>query len=121
MEIAAEVRLSGNASVSNRKALDAAGLRWNGRRERWTGLLSAAQLVELRRVFDERVEKPKKGEEGQDLQTTAPGALSADVEAIVKPADEVQGTTGETVPSMSDATLIPRSPFGGFPVRHPMT
>lgn len=118
------VRLSRNASASNRKALDAAGLRWNGRSGGWTGPVSAVQLAALREVFGKRVEKPEEGEAGQDLGSPingAQGGASADVEAIDKPADEVQGTTGEIVSSMSDATLIPRSPFGGFPVRRSMT
>jgi hypothetical protein len=121
--IQAVVRLSRNASVSNREALDAAGLRWNGRRERWIGLVSVAQLTELRQVFGKRVEKPGEGEEGQDPGSPvdgAQGAVSADVEAIDKPADE-EGRTNEAVSSTVDATVIPRSPFGGFPVRRSVT
>lgn len=119
--IQAFVRLSRNASVSNRKVLDSAGLRWNGRSGGWTGLVSAAQLAELRQVFGLRVEKPEGGNEGQDLIDDAQGAVSADVKAIDKPFDEVQGKTDEAVSSSSDATLIPRSPFGGFPVRRSVT
>jgi hypothetical protein len=122
--IQAVVRLSRNASVSNRKTLDAAGLRWNGRRERWTGLISAAQLAELRQVFGKRVEKPEEGEEGQDPGSPidgAQGAVSADQEAIAKPADREQEKAEAAESSTSDATLIPRSPFGGFPVRRSVT
>lgn len=122
------VRLSRNASVSNREALDTAGLCWNGRRERWTGLVSAAQLTELRQVFGKRVEKPEEGDEGQDLGSTVDGALgtaSADVKAIVTQVHEAPGNAGdaggEEVPSMPDPTRIPRSPFGAFPVRRSVT
>jgi hypothetical protein len=119
------VRLSRNASVSNRKTLDAAGLRWNGRSGGWTGTVSDAQLVELRQVFGKRVEKPEEGDEGVDLESPVNGvqrALSADVETIATLVGDEHGKAHEDpAPSTPDATLIPRSPFGGFPMRRSTT
>jgi hypothetical protein len=119
------VRLSRNASVSNRRALDAAGLRWNGRSGGWTGLVSSAQFAELRRVFGERVEKHGESGEGHDPGSTldrAVVAVSADVGAIATLADEEPGKAAAAeAPSPPDAPLIPRSPFSGFPMRRSAT
>lgn len=119
------VRLSRNASVANRKALDGAGLRWNGRSGGWRGLVSPAQLVGLRHAFGDRVQTREEGDKGQDLQAAlggAQGAVSGGVEAIAVPAGEALGKSDDEVTSStSDATLIPRLPFGSFPARRSMT
>ncbi|ANW00302.1 hypothetical protein [Bradyrhizobium icense] len=119
------VRLSRNASVANRKALDAARLRWNGRSGGWTGLVSSAQLAELRNTFGDRVQTPEEGGKGQDLQARLDGAqrgVSGGVEAIAELVSEAHGKTDEEVASpTSGATLIPRLPFGAFPVRRSLT
>jgi hypothetical protein len=52
------VRLSANTSAAKRRALGAAGLRWNGRVGRWTGKVSASKVESLRAMFGDRVESP---------------------------------------------------------------
>jgi len=122
------VRLSRNASTSNRQALKAAGLRWNGRNAGWTGYVSRAQLAELRRVFGKRVEKPEEkpedvdaGEDPGSSPEGAQGLVSADVGAVAVPVQGEQGQTDEAAPSVSAATMAIRLPFGGFPVRRSVT
>ena len=116
------VRLSRNASASNRQALKAAGLRWNGRSAGWTGSVSRAQLAELRCVFGKRVEKPEGVDAGEDPGSSPEGAeraVSADAAANAVTVQGDQGQTDEVVPSVSAATM--RLPFGSFPVRRSVT
>ena len=119
------VRFSRNASASNCAALKAAGLRWHGRNAGWTGYVSRTELVELRRVFGKRVEKPEDVDVGEDIGSSledAQGAVSADVGAIAVPVEAEQGQTDVAAPSASPATTtMTRSPFGGFPVRRSVT
>src|ERR1700759_3285101 len=63
------VRLSRNASAANRKALKAAGLRWNGRVPGWTGYVTSAQLAELGRLFGARVENRDQASPAQNTGT----------------------------------------------------
>ena len=119
------VRLSRNSSVANRKALDAAGLRWNGRSGGWTGLVSSVQLVELRDTFGDRVQTREEGGKGQDLRARLDGAreaVSSGVEAVAESVGEAHGKSDVEVASpTSGAPLIPRLPFGAFPVRRSLT
>ena len=85
------VKIGRNASSSNRRALEMARLHWHGRQAGWVGVVTAAQLAELRRTFGGRVEKPEQvgaEEDPGEPQEDAPEAVSADVEAIATPACE---------------------------------
>jgi hypothetical protein len=117
------VKIGRNASSSNRQALEMAGLHWHGRQAGWVGVVSTAQLVELRRTFGGRVEKPEQVGAEEDAgvrQEDAPDAVAVDVEAIAVPPEE-QGQVDTAVSeeqSVSTATRLRSSSFG-FPLPRP--
>jgi hypothetical protein len=114
--IQAFVKLSRNASASNRQVLESAGLHWHGRDGGWAGNVTPAQLAHLRRAFGERVEKPECGAGGDPVMPLerVPGAVSADVAAIAAPAEQADTAVREGQ-SIATATAL-RSSFG-FPRR----
>lgn len=120
--IQAFVRFSRNASASNRRLLESAGLHWHGRDGGWTGNVTPAALAYLRQAFGKRVEKPE-CDAGGDPATpleSVPEAVSTDVAAIATPAEEGQGQGDTAVPGeplVSTATAKLRSSFG-FPRPH---
>ncbi|MDB5577432.1 MAG: hypothetical protein JWR80_2608 [Bradyrhizobium sp.] len=106
-DIEVVVKLSRNASVSNRRALAAAGLHWNGRVGRWIGKTSAETLESLHRGFGGRVEgtalatpAEEAGSERVDTPDCDASALGADLEAIA---------TGEAAVAEPDSVEIPAS------------
>jgi len=120
--IHAFVKLSRNASASNRRMLESAGLHWHGRAGGWIGNVTPDELAHLRRAFGERVERPECGDRGDPAmpQERVPGAFSADVAAIAAPAEEEQGQADTAIPEgqsiATTATATLRSSFG-FPRR----
>jgi hypothetical protein len=119
------VKFGRNASASNRQLLLAAGLHWHGRHGGWSGCVTRERLAHLRRVFGRRVEKPEEVSTEGDARASpenAPGAVSADLEAIAAPAEGEQGQVEAAAPgdkSVSTATTRLRSTFG-FPSRRPI-
>jgi hypothetical protein len=119
--IHAFVKLSRNASASNRRILESAGLHWHGRAGGWIGNVTPDDLAHLRLAFGERVEKPECGDRGDPAmpQERVPGVFSADVAAIAARAEEEQGQADTAIPerqSIATATATLRSSFG-FPRR----
>ena len=125
------VKLSRNASVSNRRALAAAGLHWNGRAGRWIGKTSAETLEGLHRAFGGRVEEralampaDEVGSERMDALDSDASALDADVKAIAADlATVAQPEAFEPAPAQSAATaslrVLSHSPRG-FPRVRPV-
>jgi hypothetical protein len=117
-DIEVVVKLSRNASVSNRRALAAAGLHWNGRIGRWIGMTSAEILESLRRGFGERVEArapampaEEGGSERVDASDSDASALGADLEAIASGSAVAEPDAGKPGPVQSVATAIPGIPL----------
>lgn len=123
-DIEAFVRIGRNASSSNRQALEMAGLHWHGRQAGWVGVVTTAQLAELRRTFGGRVEKPEQAGAEEDSgvsQEDAPEAVSVDVEAIAGSAGDERGQVDAAVSDEQDVSTAPslRSSSFGFPLRRP--
>ena len=99
-----------------------AGLHWHGRQAGWVGVVTTAQLAELRRTFGGRVEKPEQVGAGEDpggSREDAPEAISVDVEAIATPGSEEQGKVDTVVSeeqAISTAARLCSSSYG-FPLR----
>jgi hypothetical protein len=119
------VKIGRNASSSNRRALETAGLHWHGRQAGWLGVVTTAQLAELRRTFGGRLEKPEQVGAEEDpgvSQEDPPEAVSVDVEAIATPAGEERGQVGTAASeeqSVSAEMTTLRSSSFGFPLRRP--
>jgi hypothetical protein len=122
------VKLSRNASVSNRRALAAAGLHWHGRLGRWTGKTSGEALQSLRSAFGERVEAralavpvEEAGPERVDASDGDASALDADVKAIVEDLAETEAVEPESNQSAATASLrVPLHSLRGFPRARPL-
>jgi hypothetical protein len=118
------VKIGRNASSSNRQALETAGLHWHGRQAGWVGVVTAAQLAELRRTFGGRVEEPEQVGAGENPALPvedAPEAVSVDAEAVAAAAGEEQGRVDRAVSeeqSVSAEMTSLRTSFG-FPPRSP--
>ena len=127
-DIRVVVKLSRNASVSNRRVLAAAGLHWHGRLGRWAGKTNTEALESLRSAFGERVEvralalpAEEAGPERVDAPDSAASALDADVKAIAALLAETE--TVEPGPNQSAATAsLPASlhSLRGFPRARPL-
>lgn len=118
--IQAFVKLSRNASASNRRMLESAGLHWHGRAGGWIGNVTLDELAHLRLAFGERVVKPECGDGGDPAmpQECASGAFSADVAGIAVPAEEEPGQADTAIPEgQSIATAATLRPSFGFPRR----
>ena len=122
------VKLSRNASVSNRRVLAAAGLHWHGRLGRWTGKTNTEALESLRSAFGERVEAralalpvEEAGPERVDAPDSNASVLDADVKAIA--ADLAETEAVEPGPNQSAATAslrVPLHSLRGFPRVRPL-
>lgn len=128
--IEAFVRLSRNASSANRRALERAGLHWNGRAAGWTGHVTAAALEQLRSVFGKRVEKPDLADPGETLadscQDDADDASAVEDIATPSAAAGEQGTPTEPDPprqldSAAATTALRASPLRGLLPRRSTT
>jgi hypothetical protein len=127
-DIRVVVKLSRNASVSNRRVLAAAGLHWHGRLGRWTGNANTEVLESLRSAFGERVEAralalpaEEAGPERVDAPDSDASALDADVKAIAAVLAETEAV--EPGPNQSAATAsLPASLYSlrGFPRARPL-
>jgi hypothetical protein len=118
--IQAFVKLSRNASASNRRLLESAGLHWHGRDAGWTGNVTPAALADLRLAFGERVEKPARDAGGGPATPleSVPPAFSAEVAAIATLAEEGQGQVDSAVPGKeSVSTATAKLPSFVFPRR----
>jgi len=135
------VKISSNASADNRRVLEAAGLRWNGKQGGFVGRTDVAALEKLREAFGARVLKPVQVGLSEHVTADkhapataaevqeAPSGLGDGEGALDKPNDRGGGSGTDSVAdsdpdakspaSAAMSALRALSPPRGFPPRKP--